>query len=188
LPDGRRVVSGSGDKTVRVWHLRTGSCEEVLKGHRDVSDLPFFFFFLLFLFDSLSFLFHHSLSSLTLILHQWVTSVCALPDGRRVVSGSGDKTVRVWHLRTGSCDEVLEGHRDVSDLPFFFFLLSSLILSPFCFIIPSLHLLLFFISGSRVSVPCLMVVGSCQALVTRLFVCGMWRRDLVSACWKGMNG
>jgi hypothetical protein len=66
---------------------------------------------------------------------------------------------------------------------------SSLILSPFCFIpsLPSLSSLLFFIRGSRVSVPCLMVVGSCQDLVTILFVCGMWIRDLVSECWKGMT-
>jgi hypothetical protein len=38
-----------------------------------------------------------------------------------------------------------------------------------------------------VSVPCLMVVGSCQDLLTRLFVCGMWRPDLVSECWKGVT-
>jgi hypothetical protein len=36
-------------------------------------------------------------------------------------------------------------------------------------------------------VPCLMVVESCQDLGTRLFVCGMWRQDLVSECWKAME-
>jgi hypothetical protein len=39
-----------------------------------------------------------------------------------------------------------------------------------------------------VSVPCLMVVESCQDLMTRLFVCGIWRRDLVSEYWKATNG
>jgi WD40 repeat protein len=64
-------VSGSGDKTVRVWDVDTGSCERVLEGHGDVSDLPFFFLLFLFLFDFVSFLFH-SLTAFSLfssILH-----------------------------------------------------------------------------------------------------------------------
>ena len=43
-----------------------------------------------------------------------VTSVVALSDGRRVVSGSEDHTVRVWDVNTGSCERVLEGHSRVS--------------------------------------------------------------------------
>jgi WD40 repeat protein len=77
-----------------------------------------------FLFDSVSFLFHSlTPSSLPLIVHKAVWSVCALPDGRRVVSGSYDNTVRVWDVETGSCERVWEGHGGVSDLPFFFLFL-----------------------------------------------------------------
>ena len=36
-----------------------------------------------------------------------------LADGR-VVSESGDCTVRVWNPTTGVCDVVLEGHTEVS--------------------------------------------------------------------------
>ena len=31
--DGRFVVSGSGDKTVRIWDVGTGECVKTLKGH-----------------------------------------------------------------------------------------------------------------------------------------------------------
>jgi WD40 repeat protein len=37
LSDGRRVVSGSKDKTLRVWDVDTGECVRELKGHGGVS-------------------------------------------------------------------------------------------------------------------------------------------------------
>jgi WD40 repeat protein len=33
--DDRRAVSGSGDKTVRVWDLESGRCLATLKGHTE---------------------------------------------------------------------------------------------------------------------------------------------------------
>ena len=33
FPDGRRVVSASGDKTLKVWDVETGECVATLKGH-----------------------------------------------------------------------------------------------------------------------------------------------------------
>ncbi len=77
LPDGR-IVSGSSDKSVRVWDIE-GESEAVI----------------------------------TLRKHQGIVySVAVLPGrdgGVRLVSGSGDKTVRVWDLQTQSQLEVL-GH------------------------------------------------------------------------------
>ena len=34
-PDGRRVVSGSLDKTLKVWDVATGECVATLQGHSD---------------------------------------------------------------------------------------------------------------------------------------------------------
>ena len=34
---GRRIVSGSGDKTVRVWDAESGACLEVIQGSGDVA-------------------------------------------------------------------------------------------------------------------------------------------------------
>ena len=33
FPDGRRVVSASDDKTLKVWDVATGECVATLKGH-----------------------------------------------------------------------------------------------------------------------------------------------------------
>jgi WD40 repeat protein len=45
---------------------------------------------------------------------QWVRCVVALSDGRRVVSGSDDNTLRVWDVDTGECVRELKGHGGVS--------------------------------------------------------------------------
>ncbi|KAH9203249.1 hypothetical protein DL95DRAFT_321786, partial [Leptodontidium sp. 2 PMI_412] len=40
----------------------------------------------------------------------WVTSVAFSPDGKQVVSGSDDETVRLWDVATGTTLQTLEGH------------------------------------------------------------------------------
>ena len=39
-----------------------------------------------------------------------VFSVCFSSDGKKIASGSDDKTVRVWHVETGECIKTFEGH------------------------------------------------------------------------------
>merc|ERR1711916_33197 len=41
-----------------------------------------------------------------------VESVAWSADGRRVVSGSSDKTIRIWDVETGMEEKRLEGHSD----------------------------------------------------------------------------
>lgn len=42
----------------------------------------------------------------------WVLSVAFSPDGKRFVSGSADRTVRVWDLDTMQCQNVFKEHSD----------------------------------------------------------------------------
>ena len=53
----------------------------------------------------------------------YVECVAVFPDGRRVVSGSNDRTLKVWDVATGKCVATLTGHlhnvrRDVHLLDF----------------------------------------------------------------------
>ncbi|KAE9383194.1 hypothetical protein BT96DRAFT_1009531 [Gymnopus androsaceus JB14] len=44
----------------------------------------------------------------------WVNSVAFSPDGTRIVSGSDDKTLRIWVATTGAqMGNALQGHDDV---------------------------------------------------------------------------
>ncbi|MCI5715187.1 MAG: hypothetical protein MR279_01010 [Bacteroidales bacterium] len=34
-PDGTKIISGSGDETVKIWDANTGKCLKTLKGHSE---------------------------------------------------------------------------------------------------------------------------------------------------------
>ncbi len=105
LPDGR-IISGSNDKTLRVWDAESGQCLNTLSGHTSyvscVAVLP----------DG-----RIISGSNDETLRVWDTEsgqclktlngysgpvycVAVLPDGR-IISGSYDKTLRVWDVRRG---------------------------------------------------------------------------------------
>ena len=42
----------------------------------------------------------------------YITGVVITSDGKECISGSFDKTIRIWNLETGQCRRTLEGHTD----------------------------------------------------------------------------
>ena len=113
-PDGRRIVSGSGDKTLKVWDLESHQELASLSGH---SSSVYAVAFspdgrrivsgsgdkTLKVWDLES---HQELASLS-GHSSLVYAVAFSPDGRRIVSGSNDNTLKVWDL---------ESHRELASL------------------------------------------------------------------------
>jgi len=107
-PDGSRIVSGSYDTTLRLWHADTGAELGVFKGHEDeVTSVAFSpdgtqiasgsFDKTVRLWDVAS-----AVDLAALRAHEEaVTSVAFSPDGARIASGSYDETVRIWDVTTG---------------------------------------------------------------------------------------
>ena len=108
-PDGRRLVSGSSDETLKLWDAETGSCEATLEGHdnnvwacgfspdgrRIVSAS----------YDNTLKVWNAETGACeaTLEGHNGSVNACALsPDGRRIISASSDQTLKLWDVEAGS--------------------------------------------------------------------------------------
>jgi len=117
-PDGKRILTGSWDNTARVWDADTGTEKLALKGHTG------YVFSVCFSPDgkrivSGSWELDWQRRALPGEVKVWdaetgteklalkghtnaVTSVCFSPDGKRILTGSADRTARLWDADTGT--------------------------------------------------------------------------------------
>ncbi len=117
-PDGNRVLTGSSDKTVRLWDVETGRCLRMLEDHsgyvrcvvwsadqrRALSSSD----------DTTVRLWDVKTGRCLRVLegHTGTVQSVAWSTDNRALSGSGvaEMTVRLWDVETGHCLRVLEGH------------------------------------------------------------------------------
>jgi WD40 repeat protein len=119
LPDGLRVVTGSGSGAVKLWNFDEGTELGSLEPHTD-------WITALYVVHSQQGLHVVSGSSdgtlsvwdldanRTIARWQahkgWVRAIAATPDGSRLISASHDRTLKVWELESGSAIATWLGH------------------------------------------------------------------------------
>lgn len=118
-PDGKRIVSCSFDRTIRIWDWATGNKQAVLIGHENgvqsVAVSPDGKRIVSCSYDKTIRIWDTATGKEQAVLkgHSGaVYSVAFSPDGMRIVSGSSDRTIRIWDTTTGKNQAVLRGHSD----------------------------------------------------------------------------
>ena len=118
-PDGQTLVSGSSDKTIKIWHLYTGKLIKTLTTNSNLSRVLISpdgqFLASSGSSDKTIKIWHFHTGKLlhTLTGHSdTVYSIAISPDSRILASASLDKTVKLWHLGNGELLHTLTGHSD----------------------------------------------------------------------------
>jgi WD40 repeat protein len=115
-PDNTRILSGSHDRTWKLWNSRTGELQHTAEQTSGASYCCAFCpnesFFLvgcranLVLHDSATYQLQRTFAG-----HNDTVMSCSFaPDGATILSGSNDRTMKLWSTTTGLCLRTLDGH------------------------------------------------------------------------------
>ena len=116
---GDICISGSIDRTCKIWDVASGQCVQTLRGHSDeILDVCFNSTgnkLVTASADGTSRVYNTLTGACQAILigHEGeISKVCFNPQGSKILTASSDHMARLWEVDTGDCLQVLEGHSD----------------------------------------------------------------------------
>jgi WD40 repeat protein len=86
------LASGSGDGSIKLWDITSGACQRTLNNADRNRNLNYYAHS------------HHNADRNRILVLSFS------PDSRCLASSSHDGTIKLWDIKTGSCQRTLEGH------------------------------------------------------------------------------
>ena len=117
-PDGKHVVSASGDNSLMIWDVKSGEIQFQLIGHSSpvtsVAYSPDGELIASASYDKTVRIWKAVSGTTPQILNghrSYVNFVTFSPDGKYVLSSSGDATMKIWDVENGSVIRTITGHK-----------------------------------------------------------------------------
>lgn len=119
--DGEKIVSASSDSTIRIWNAKTGKLLKILHGNASsalfspdgkmlVTSYTFYqneFHSSITVWDVINGKVKYVLKGLKC---EDITPVVFSPNGKYILSGSSDSTIKLWELENGKLIKTFVGH------------------------------------------------------------------------------
>lgn len=117
-PNAQILISGSDDKTIKIWNLISGEVVRTLTEHNDaissIAISPDGETFASGSWDKTARIWDLKTGELkqTLIGHaNLIAALTFTPDGQNLITASKDKTIKIWDAKTGQLKNTLSGHK-----------------------------------------------------------------------------